>query len=485
MTIGGLQLATMVVMLVRSKALAVMLGPDGVGLMAVIDKLLAVVVQGLSLSLPFAAVRFLPRLWSSDRAQCYRIFRAMSACVFVLALLFTVIGVTTSLVVPGMWGEQFARHGTVLAAAFLGVVAVAFAPLLQNAYAGVMQHRSSMTFGLSHAVVLAAAGLIGASMTSLTTVYLVYAIAAGALVAVVWLRLARHMRPVDDVRVRGWRDWLPSRQIFAFSGAMFLLALLAPYAALNAHYQVLSSLGTAAAGWMQAAIGISLAVRSLLGAAHPIYLTPQLNQRDTWGARMAWADQFQRLWCLLAAVLVPPLLLAADLAIVALYAESFLPATRFVHLFVLGEVLILVAGTYQGLILAGDRLKFHVAQNLLAQLIFVAVALATIPSAGIAGAAYGGIAAQLFILVCTLGYLAVRERLWPPWRTAVLMAYTLALIVITGVLGADGLLWSGHGSLMTASMVYLASLAGLALFLTRADWQQLGAMARRFDASQR
>src|SRR5262249_24893954 len=160
----------------------------------------------------------------------------------------------------------------------------------------------------------------------------------------------------------------------------------------------------------------SLAVRALMGAAHPIHLIPELSRRDSWEARMALADRFQRLWCLLAAVLIPPLLLAADLAVVALYAESFLPATRFVHLFVLSEVLILLAGTYQGLIVTGDRLAFHVTQNLLAQLLFVAVASATIPSAGIAGAAYGAISAQLLIFLCTLAYLGLRKGLWPPIR---------------------------------------------------------------------
>ena len=50
LSIGGLQPATMVVLLVRTKFLAVFPGPDGVGLMAVIDKQLAVLVQTVSLS---------------------------------------------------------------------------------------------------------------------------------------------------------------------------------------------------------------------------------------------------------------------------------------------------------------------------------------------------------------------------------------------------------------------------------------------------
>ena len=66
LTIGAVQVATMLVLLARTKILAVMLGPESVGVMAVIDKLLAVIVGTVSLSLPFAAVRF-------ARVECARV----------------------------------------------------------------------------------------------------------------------------------------------------------------------------------------------------------------------------------------------------------------------------------------------------------------------------------------------------------------------------------------------------------------------------
>ena len=61
--IGLVQVVTMVLYLVRTKGLALLLGPDQVGIMGVIDKAVALVVQTMSLSLPFAAVRFLPAAW--------------------------------------------------------------------------------------------------------------------------------------------------------------------------------------------------------------------------------------------------------------------------------------------------------------------------------------------------------------------------------------------------------------------------------------
>ena len=65
LTIGAVQVMTMLVLLVRTKTIAVVLGPEFVGVMAVIDKLLAVIAQTVSLSLPFAAIRFLPARWAA------------------------------------------------------------------------------------------------------------------------------------------------------------------------------------------------------------------------------------------------------------------------------------------------------------------------------------------------------------------------------------------------------------------------------------
>jgi antigen flippase len=480
LTIGGLQLATMVVMLARTKILAVFLGPEGVGLMGVVDKLLAVVVQGVSLSLPFAAIRFLPELCHADRAEGYRTFRAMTLTLAALAFAAAAIGAAVSLLFPAIWGSQFTHYPWLLAAGFLSVPALALSPFVQNAFAGILRHRSSMLFGLGHAGVLALAGLIGAAAGSVAVLYLAYAAMAVAWLGPALHRLTRAIRPAPRPPLVGWRDVLPSQRILRFSAAMFLLAVLAPFAALYAHYQVLSRAGVEAAGWMQAAIGISLAVRSVLGAAHPIYLTPQLNKGGTWQERMLWAARFQHLWCILAAVLVPPLLIGADLAIVILYSKSFLPATQYVALFVFAEVLTMQAGIYQGLIVAADRIRFHVTQNMLSQLIFIAVTWLTIPRFGIAGAAFGAIASQSFIFLCTLGYLKLKMGLAPPLRTTSLMFYVLLGIAGLGRLGADGIVLRGAGG-TTALLALGAFLAGLALFLTGEDRDRIRAwMGRSF-----
>ena len=97
--------------------MAVFLGPDVVGVMAVIDKLIAVVVQTASLSLPFAAVRFLPAFWVSDRAGCWQLFRSMSNTVVATAVIAMVLAIAATAINPAIWGTEFASRSPLLFAA--------------------------------------------------------------------------------------------------------------------------------------------------------------------------------------------------------------------------------------------------------------------------------------------------------------------------------------------------------------------------------
>ena len=478
LTIGALQLAAMLVMLLRTKLLALFFGPEGVGLMAVIDKLLALFVQALSLSLPFAALRFLPELWRNDRTACYAMWRTMALAIALLSAVAAMAGAALSLGHAGVWGKELAAQPLTLAAAFASLPALALWPLIQNAYAGTMRHRDSMLFLLAHAAVLTLTGALGAFGGSLTLLYASYAVGAFVLLGAATRHLVRPMRPAGGLPWRGWRDAIPEPRILRFSLALSGLTVLAPFAALYTHYWILEQQGARDAGWMQAAIGVSLAVRGVLGAAHQVYLTPQLNSRADWTERMAWAGHFQHAWCLLTAVLVPPLLLGAEWAVRLLYAESFVPATQFVALFVLTEVIGMMAGTYQGLIVAADRMRFHVVQNALAQVLLLGVAWLTIPRWGIVGAALGPLAAQCFLLVCTLGYLRTQMGQRPDARVAALMLYLVLALLACGWIGASGLA-ADLPSLGGAALLYAALAAGLLLFINAEERQRWsGALAR-------
>jgi antigen flippase len=461
MTIGMLQFVSMLLLFGRTKMVAVALGPAAVGAMSVIDKLTALVVQALSLSLPFAALRFLPAALRVEPAAQGRLYRQMLFVGLALILPATVVGAGLSAFAPQLWGAELSTRQTAVLLAFAGLPVIALAPFLTNAYAGVMDHGGSMRFTILHSAVLFLGGVAAAAGFGLAGYYGVYAALGAVLVAVAAARVARRT-PVEGSRLR-WRDLLRlPRPIWRFSAALMALTVAAPYAALYIQYTSLHLFGAAAAGVLQAAIGISLTVRTLLGAAHAVFLTPQVNRQGEPADRMAWANDFQRVTALLFVVVLPPLLLFSDLALRLLYSSAFTSASTFVALFVAAEVLTMLSGTYQSLIIAGDRMLFHVLQNLIAQGLMVATAALLLPRLGLAGAGVAALSAPIFLYASTLIFLrrAYGVRVSP--QAARMVVLTAGILVLCGGLGARypglelGLLF---GKLLGCAGVWIAALA--------------------------
>jgi O-antigen/teichoic acid export membrane protein len=474
LTIGFLQFLTMLVLVVRTKALALLLGPEMVGVMAVIDKLLAVFTQTASLSLPFAAIRFLPAAWHGAPGEYASLFRRMRNVLLAGVVAAATIAAAVTLLRPQTWGARLVPYRSIVLVAVLALPVLAFVPFLQNAIAGRLQQNRSMLFALAHASLYTVAAIVGVWWAGLRGLYVLYALAGVALVGTVTAILARRPPGAIVPAPRPFSLALP-RPMWRFAAALLVLAFMAPYAALYTHYQVLSRFGAGMAGWMQAAMGISLSVRTLLGSAHQVFLTPNVNRGGAPAERMAWANEFQKVTCLLFIVALPPLLFFPGLFVRALYARSFAPGAAYVALFVAVEVVTLLAGTYQALVIAFDRLGFHVAQNLLAQLLLIGVASLLIPRYGVAGAALAALAAQAFLYAATTTFLRHAFGLRLTRRNAGLGLLVLVTLVVAGAAGRLLAEWT-WSALATKAILYAAFVAAAAMLLTPADWANL----RRF-----
>lgn len=483
LTIGALQFLTMLVLLVRTKALALILGPQYVGAMAVTDKLLALIMQPVALSFPFAALRFLPGEWHASPQRYAALLRRMITILLVTSAIATVASVLVTLFAPQLWGAQLLPYrGAVLWAA-VSLPVLVFVPFIQNSIAGRMREGGAMRFTLAHAAVFAFSAVVGAWWKGLVGVYMLYA-GLGLLVVAWGLRrafagtgrdtAASAESPSPD-ETRGWLGLPPA--LWRFTAALMILTFVSPFVALRVHYTVLSQLGAQTAGWMQAAIGLSLSVRALLGSAHPVFLTPNVNRGGAPADRLAWANGFQRTFCLLTVALVPPLLLFSAFAVRVLYSPAFSPGARFAVYFVVAEVITLIGGTYQSLILALDHMVYHVVQNVAAQLLMVTTAIVLIPRLGIAGAGIATMSAPIFIYVTTLAFLHWRHRLRLPTDMSRLGIFTALALAATGALGA---VWPGMSLGVVAAKlgVYGVVLAVGAGFLADDDRRRLVALLR-------
>jgi O-antigen/teichoic acid export membrane protein len=293
--------------------------------------------------------------------------------------------------------------------------------------------------------------------------YAIYAILGALLVLVSATRLTTPGIRREDRHPLHLRKALRlPPEIWRFGAWLLPLAFLAPYAGWFVKYDTLKLYGVDAAGILQGAIGISLSVRALLGAAHPVFLTPNVNRQEDPRSRMLWADEFQRATGLLFALALPPLLLFSDVALRVLYAPAFLSGSAFVALFVAAEVITMLSGTYQALIIAGDSMAFHVAQNLTAQLLLAGTAFVALPRIGLAGAGLAALSAPVFLFASTLLFLRRKHGIQPSTAAARAPLLAIGILLVAGTVGSayPGLslgLLSAKAALCAA--IWVASLA--------------------------
>ena len=92
LTIGSLQVLAIVLNFVKSKTIAVMLGPEGVGVISVIDQVVQSTSYFCALSLPFASIKFLSRSHSESEDAFKRSYSSFLKGLLILsALKFTIV----------------------------------------------------------------------------------------------------------------------------------------------------------------------------------------------------------------------------------------------------------------------------------------------------------------------------------------------------------------------------------------------------------
>jgi len=141
----------------------------------------------------------------------------------------------------------------------------------------------------------------------------------------------------------------------------------------------------------------------------------------------------------------------------------------------------MLAGTYQALVVAFDHMTFHVTQNLVAQVVLLAVASLMIQRYGILGAGVAGILAQLVLYGGSTLFLRRRYGLKVPLRSGLLTVFVMASLGLGGLVGGTH---PGRSLGVLAGKVSLYGLlmGGLWLFLTPADRGNLYSLMRAVRA---
>ena len=462
LALGGIQAFTMLAGLARTKVLAVLLGPAGVGVASVIDQVVSLVAQLGSLSIPFVGLKFLARARDGGAEETRSIYDALVMLLVLASIVAAAIGTGIASAWPSFFGEGLAGYRSALMVALMGVPAFAIAPLLRNAMAALERHRESAIAAFLGAVLTVGGAAIGVRSNGLVGLYVANAIVLVITIAGMQWYLARSLGlglPTNLNTASAVRALRSQPGLTTFASAMYVLALTSPFAYLLARSMLLSTHGAIEAGFVAAAYGIGVSIRLVLNQANGLYLTPLVNRTTPKTDRIAAVAEYLRILIVLVVLSTLGIVLFPAQWLTLLYSARFLDAIPLVTVFVLAEAVLLIAGVYQALLIGFDDISGFLASTVSGQLITIALARWLVTGMGGVGVGVAFLVGNSVILLATATRLlrkhSARQLFLPLWPLALALSAIAAGGWWVPHAGGPAIAWRAAAYLAACGMAFL------------------------------
>lgn len=436
LSIGLFQVLTMAFTLGRSKVVAVTLGPAGVGTVGLIDQVVGVVTQVCAFSLPAAAVKFL----SAAHSDSHGAFARLYAVFFRLLLLFSVLGTASAAAAlwlwPGVLGpELLARRGLAILALF-SIPAVHLSVLVTNAMAAAQRARAAAIYGFLFTAASAVLAVAGVLLFGLRGYY--GGTIAGMCLLVVggaYFLYRREGLTVHSVALPRDRKSASYRDIASFSAALYVASFTTPVADLVARLAVLRAGGLPAVGLFQAALGLALALRTVVRASFGIFFMPAVNRRIDAHQKFGETVTFIRATALISGLMALPLVLFPKIWLTLLYSRAFAQVSPYVSLFALATIVQLCAAAVQMLVAGLDHIGTFAASFVVADAITGTLSWLLVPRVGIYGVGIGLLLNGIVMFGMGTWKVWSSHRLNLPTAVARSILVTLATVACGGAMG--------------------------------------------------
>lgn len=432
--ISVIQVITIVANIARSKLIAVLMGPSGVGVISVVDQAISLVAHLAALNIAYIALKFLSRAHSQSKAAFAKTYSVFLLALLLPVSLITMVGLSVVWWLPGLLGSLM-PYRSLLVPSLLSMPFIAlhgyFVSVLATARKPGAASLLSLLIGLSYAVTtyvgIAWGGLEGLYwLTLLANVFVV-------LVVLVYFRLALGLS-FDLGRQTPLAVLRESPDVLTFALILYASAVSDYVSLFVARYAILTNFGEAQAGLLQAATGLSGVLTLVLSPIIGLFLTPHLSREMPTPDKLRATIQFQMIFMLIAGVLAMPLVLFPGWLLPLLLSSDFGAAAQVIFLFVVGTCLTLLASIYQSLLIGLDDLRVFGLIAVVSQLSFGVIGWLLAPSLGIAGIGIGLIGARLLFVAGMLLRLMRLHDFKFPRQSAALLGYVLLTLLVVGAL---------------------------------------------------
>jgi PST family polysaccharide transporter len=432
--IGALQLLGGLIYFLRTKVLALVLGPAGVGVVSIIDQFVQLMLQLSAFAVPFAAIKVLSKAHSENSETFRATYASLLRLLLILGSVGAALGIGVIALRPRWASASLASHAALVTIGLLALPAMILHAFFRNVPAAALQPLTSALWDVATAAIMTGFVIAGVMSFSMLGYFI------GALAGSVVLSLSYY-----DYFARrfGLSIALPSgslRELLKLNSSLIKLSLasyigsfVTPLALFVVRATVLQNYGAPAAGHLQAAMGISLTINLVLNPLNGLILIPLVNRTLGQHAKHREAEEFQKRLLLAIGIVALPPMLYPDLVVVILYSHQFLEAADTLYWFVLSQAVMQIGGVYNALMIGLDRLWGYAVVMFVGTAANAGLAILLVPSLGLLGAGIAAFTSASLLAFGSFGYLHLREG-FAIGRTTGLG--TLFLVIGLGFAGA-------------------------------------------------
>lgn len=481
-SIGAIQIATILSSLIRTKYIAVSLGPEGTGIIGIIDQVVQLTSFISALSLPLASIKYLSKANSeSDEKfkKAYASFLGLLLFISLSASILLFLLVSSEIYLPIGEISQYRHY---LYIALLGMPAMMLGGFLSNVLASAEKPNSASILSFIYSIALSIAVLIGITMNGITGFYW-GSVISGAVITLsvlfyIKLKLhlpfyIRNLHPVTMLKEQP--------DILKFAIFLFFASVAHSFALFIVRYSILEAQGVAAAGLLHALLAITISINMVLSPINGFFLSPKVNRDIDNLEKIRFTLDFQKIQVLFMTVIVLPFVFYPNLTIEILFSEKFLSVAPYLFVFVLAQFLGQMGGVYQSLMIGFDNTKMFSFITVSCWLFFALFSWLLVPLWGYWSIGIGFLLSRLLLLIWSLGFLRKHYPIKIPAKTMLLSFYCVALISVVGFYASrfGDFTWTVF---FIKGALYLASVAGLYFFLSHSEKLGLSKQLRWFPS---
>ena len=470
-TIGGIQVLAIIINLIRSKIMAVLLGPEGIGIISIIDQVVQFVGYICVFSLPLASLKFL----SKSHSEGFEVFRKSYSSFLKVLLILTAIGtvVTIRLVNADLLGSEITRYKAYVILALLAIPTNVLGGFFSQVLAAAQKSTAAAMIAVLTGAVLLISTYIGISLAKIQGMYLGNVMAGILVTVIILIYLKRTLNlPLYDSNIRMVDTLRQNPDILSFSFMLYLAAITYSMSFLVARYYVLKNFGEAEAGLLQAVIAMAMSIGMVLGPATGLFLTPIMNRNIAKNEKIRTATEFQKKLTIILSMVAMPFVLFPQLLLTMLYSPLFAVAGQYVFLFVISQCILQIVGIYHALLIGFDDLNMYALSACTGNLFVALLSWFLAPHYGILGIAISFIVSRFIVFFMTHTTLRLRHGFSTPGNIYSLMGYSLLVMTTVGVIFNKQK--DLHISIVMVKLfVYVSFVVSLVFFLNKGERSSL------------